>query len=72
MLTAATAAAPIDETISRSAAVSIISITDKGKTITYHAHHMRDVIEPVKQHGMFGEQLDARKALHTLTFYTED
>lgn len=25
-----------------------ISITDKGKTITYHAHHMRDVIEPVK------------------------
>lgn len=21
-----------------------ISITDKGKTITYHAHHMRDVI----------------------------
>ncbi|WP_448313876.1 hypothetical protein ACMVS9_05400 [Bifidobacterium adolescentis] len=24
-----------------------ISITDKGKTITYHAHHMRDVIEPV-------------------------
>ena len=49
-----------------------ISITDKGKTVTYHAHHMRDVIEPVKQHGMFGEQLDARKALHTLTFYTED
>lgn len=47
-------------------------ITDKGKTITYHAHHMRDVIEPVKQYGMFGEQLDARKALHTLTFYTED
>lgn len=28
--------------------MSIISITDKGKTITYHAHHMRDVIEPVK------------------------
>lgn len=26
--------------------MSIISITDKGKTITYHAHHMRDVIEP--------------------------
>lgn len=25
--------------------MSIISITDKGKTITYHAHHMRDVIE---------------------------
>lgn len=22
-----------------------ISITDKGKTITYHAHHMRDVID---------------------------
>ena len=40
-----------------------ISITDKGKTITYHAHHMRD---------MFGEQLDAKKKLHTLTFYTED
>lgn len=49
-----------------------ISITDKGKTITYHAHHMRDVIEPVKQYGMFGEQLDAKKKLHTLTFYTED
>lgn len=32
--------------------MSIISITDKGKTITYHAHHMRDVIEPVKQYGM--------------------
>lgn len=53
-------------------AVSIISITDKGKTITYHAHHMRDMIEPVKQYGMFGEQLDAKKKLHTLTFYTED
>ena len=53
-------------------AVSIISITDKGKTITYHAHHMRDVIEPVKQYGMFGEQLNAKKKLHTLTFYTED
>ena len=26
-----------------------ISITDKGKTITYHAHHMRDVIEPVNE-----------------------
>lgn len=39
-----------------------ISITDKGKTITYHAHHMRDVIEPVKQYGMFGEQLDAKKS----------
>lgn len=49
-----------------------ISITDKGKTITYHAHHMRDVIEPVKQYGMLGEQLDAKKKLHTLTFYTED
>lgn len=49
-----------------------ISITDKGKTITYHAHHMRDVIEPVKQYGMFGEQLNAKKKLHTLTFYTED
>lgn len=24
-----------------------ISITDKGKTITYHAHHMRDVIAPI-------------------------
>lgn len=52
--------------------MSIISITDKGKTITYHAHHMRDVIEPVKQYGMFGEQLNAKKKLHTLTFYTED
>lgn len=52
--------------------MSIISITDKGKTITYHAHHMRDQIEPVKQYGMFGEQLDAKKKLHTLTFYTED
>ena len=72
MLTAATAAVPSDETISRSAAVSIISITDKGKTITYHAHHMRDVIEPVKQYGMFREQLNAKKKLHTLTFYTED
>lgn len=41
--------------------MSIISITDKGKTITYHAHHMRDVIEPVKQYGMFGEQLNAKK-----------
>lgn len=51
---------------------STISITDKGKTITYHAHHMRDVIEPVKQYGMFGERLDAKKKLHTLTFYTED
>lgn len=50
--------------------MSIISITDKGKTITYHAHHMRDVIEPVKQYGMFGEQLNAKKKLHTLTFYT--
>lgn len=39
-----------------------ISITDKGKTITYHAHHMRDVIEPVKQYGMFGEQLNAKKS----------
>ena len=29
-----------------------IIITDKGKTITYHAHHMRDVIEPVKQYGL--------------------
>lgn len=48
--------------------MSIISITDKGKTITYHAHHMRDVIEPVK----LGEQLNAKKKLHTLTFYTED
>ena len=48
-----------------------ISITDKGKTITYHAHHMRDVIEPVKQYGMFGEQLNAKKKLHTLTFDTE-
>lgn len=52
--------------------MSIISITDKGKTITYHAHHMRDVIEPVKQYGMFREQLNAKKKLHTLTFYTED
>lgn len=26
----------------------------------------------VKQYGMFGEQLDAKKKLHTLTFYTED
>lgn len=52
--------------------MSIISITDKGKTITYHAHHMRDVIEPVKQYGMFGEQLNAKKKLHTRTFYTED
>lgn len=34
-----------------------ISITDKGKTITYHAHHLRDQIEPVKQYGMFGERL---------------
>lgn len=42
--------------------MSIISITDKGKTITYHAHHMRDVIEPVKQYGMFGEQLNAKKS----------
>lgn len=25
--------------------MSIISITDKGKTITYHAHHMRGVID---------------------------
>ena len=49
--------------------MSIISITDKGKTITYH---MRDVIEPVKQYGMFGEQLNAKKKLYTLTFYTED
>lgn len=47
-------------------------IIDKGKTITYHAHHMRDQIEPVKQYGMFGERLDAKKKLHTLTFYTED
>lgn len=49
-----------------------ISITDKGKTITYHAHYMRDMIEPVKQYGMFGELLDSPKKLHTLTFYTED
>lgn len=49
-----------------------ISITDKGKTITYHAHHMRDQIEPAKQYGMFGERLDTRKKLHVLTFYTED
>lgn len=49
-----------------------ISITDKGKTITYHAHRLRDQIEPVKQYGMFGERLDARKKLHVLTFYTED
>lgn len=41
--------------------MSIISITDKGKTITYHAHHMRDQIEPVKQYGMFGERLDAER-----------
>lgn len=54
------------------ALTATISITDKGKTITYHAHHMRDVIEPVKQYGMFGEQLNAKKKLHTLTFYTED
>ena len=46
-----------------------ISITDKGKTITYHAHMQ---FEPVKQYGMFGEQLNAKKKLHTLTFYTED
>ncbi|BEK83051.1 hypothetical protein ABJC00_01705 [Bifidobacterium adolescentis] len=49
-----------------------ISITDKGKTVTYHAHHMRDVIEPVKKSGMFGEQFDVKKKLHTITFYTED
>ena len=49
-----------------------ISITDKGKTITYHAHHMRGQIEPVKQYGMFGERLDVRKKLHVLIFYTED
>ena len=49
-----------------------ISITDKGKTITYHAHHMRDVIEPVKKSGMFGEQFDVKKKLHTITFYTEE
>lgn len=49
-----------------------ISITAKGKTITYHAHHMQDQIEPVKQYGMFGERLDARKKLRVLTFYTED
>lgn len=47
-------------------------ITDKGKTVTYHAHHMRDVIEPVKKSGMFGEQFDVKKKLHTITFYTED
>lgn len=41
-----------------------ISITDKGKTITYHAHHMRDVIEPVKQYGMFGEIEREEKAPH--------
>lgn len=52
--------------------MSIISITDKGKTITYHAHHMRDVIEPVKESGMFGEQFDVKKKLHTITFYTEE
>lgn len=31
-----------------------ISITDKGKTVTYHAHHMRDVIEPVKNQACSG------------------
>ena len=41
-----------------------ISITDKGKTVTYHAHHMRDVIEPVKKSGMFGEQFDVKKKYH--------
>ena len=49
-----------------------ISITAKGKPITYHAPHMRDVIEPVKKSGMFGEQFDVTKRLHTLTFTTED
>lgn len=44
--------------------MSIISITDKGKTITYHAHHMRDVIEPVKQYGMFGEQYNTAQTSH--------
>ncbi len=44
-----------------------ISITDKGKTITYHAHHMRDQIEPVKQYGMFGERLDARNYTFSLS-----
>ena len=50
--------------------MSIISITDKGKTITYHAHHMRDVIEPAKQYGMFGINLTDRRRLHTLQFTT--
>lgn len=48
-----------------------ISITDKGKTITYHAHHMRDDRTRQKS-GMFGEQFDVKKKLHTITFYTEE
>ena len=52
--------------------MTTITVTDKGKTITYHAHNVRDRIDNVTDYGMFGQKLDNPKKLHTLTFTTED